>query len=81
MEVIRDHELSYVGGDTRKAQYNKMLFECIYHSLSTDRMAKVNMHDDQYTMGKAKVPSALYLLKVLIRESYLDSNATTSMIR
>ena len=81
MEVIRDHELSYVGGGTRKAQDNRMLFECVYHSLSTEGMAKINIHDDQYTMGKAQVPSALCLLKVLIRESYLDSNATTSMIR
>ena len=44
-------------------------------------MAKVNIHDDQYMIGKPKIPSALCFLKVLIRESYLDSNATTSMIR
>ena len=44
-------------------------------------MVKVNIHDDQCMIGEAKVPSALCLLKVLIRESCLDSNATTSMIR
>ena len=51
MEVIRNHENSYVGGVTRKAQDDWMLFECIYHSLSTEGMTKVNIHDDQYTIG------------------------------
>ena len=77
MEVIREHEATYVGKECRKAQNNRMLFECIYHSLSVQGMAKVNIHDDQYMIGKPKIPSALCFLKVLIRESYLDSNATT----
>ena len=81
MDVIKEYEKGYVGKQSRKAQDNRMLFECIYHSLSVQGMAKVNIHDDQYMIGKPKVPSALCFLKVLIRESYLDSNATTSMIR
>ena len=81
MEVITNHEKTYVGTESRKAQDNRMLYECIYHSLSVEGMAKVNIYDDEYMLGKPKVPSALCLLKVLIRESYLDSNATATMIR
>ena len=81
MDVIRQHEESYVGTESRKAQDNRMLYECIYHSLSVEGMAKVNIHDDEYMIGKPKTPSALCFLKVLIRESYLDSNATSTMIR
>ena len=44
-------------------------------------MAKVNIRDDEYTIGKPKTPSALCFLKVFIRKSYLDSNATASMNR
>ena len=44
-------------------------------------MSKVNIHDEEYMLGKPKTPSALCFFKILIRESYLDSNATSTMIR
>ena len=66
MDVIRQHEESYVGTESRKAQDNRMLYECIYHSLSVEGMAKVNIHDEEYVIGKPKIPSALCFLKVFL---------------
>ena len=43
MDVIRGHEESYVGTESRKAQDNRMMYECMYHSLSVEGMAKVNI--------------------------------------
>ena len=36
MDVIRVHEESYVGTESRKAQDNRMMYECMYHSLSVE---------------------------------------------
>ena len=33
MDVIKAHEGTYVGKECRKVQDNRMLFECVYHSL------------------------------------------------
>lgn len=65
----------------REAQENRLLYECIHSSLSIQGKAKLNIHRDEYHVGNPELPSGLLYLKVLIRESYLDSNATTSMIR
>jgi len=60
-----------------------MLYECIMNSLSPDGKQKINVHKNEYHLkdGNKRIPSGLSLFKVLVRESYLDSNATTSMIR
>jgi hypothetical protein len=39
------------------------------------------INEAEYMRGNPPLPSGLLFLKILIRESYLDSNATTSMIR
>jgi len=51
------------------------------NSLSSSGKAKLNIHDKQYLIGEPPIESGLCLLKILIRESHLDSNATSSMIR
>jgi hypothetical protein len=54
----------------------------LLNSLSITGKSKVNLHWKEYMLGRDKEkPSGLAFLKVLIRESYLDSNATTGMIR
>ena len=76
-----EHELTYINSDTRTAQDNCMRFTCLMNSLSSSGKAKLNIHDKQYLIGEPPIESGLCLLKILIRESHLDSNATSSMIR
>jgi len=76
-----EHELVYVSSDTRAAQDNCMLLTCLMNSLSSSGKAKLNIHDKQYLVGEPPIESGLCQLKILIRESHLDSNATSSMIR
>jgi hypothetical protein len=44
-------------------------------------MSKVRINEAEYMRGNPLLPFGLVFLKILIRESYLDSNATTSIIR
>ena len=55
-------------------------YECILNSLTVEGKAKLNVNQTEYHIGNPKLPSGLGLLKVLIRESHLDSNATSGMI-
>ena len=80
-ERIAEHEVTYINKDTRAAQDNIMLYNCLMNSLSMTGMAKLNIHDKQYILGNPPSEAGLSLLKVLIRESHLDSNATPTMIR
>ena len=80
-EAVRDKELSYIDADTRATQDTSMLYRCIMNSLSDEGIAKLNMDEEMYTLGTFQRRSGACLLKILIRESYLDSNATSSMIR
>ena len=51
------------------------------NSLSSSGKAKLNIHDKQNLFGEPPIESGLCLLKILIRECHLDSNATSSMIK
>ena len=80
-ERITEHEVTYINEGNRAAQDNIMLYNCLMNSLSMTGMAKLNMHDSQYILGDSPSEAGLSLLKVLIRESHLDSNTTSTMIR
>ena len=80
-ESVRDKEISYIDADTRATQDTSMLYRCIMNSLSDDGIAKLNVDEEMYTLGTFQRRSGVCLLKIHIRESYLDSNATSSMIR
>ena len=56
-----------------------MLHDCIMISLSKEGKTKLNVNDDLYRFGRRQ--AGVFLFKVLIRMSYLDSNVTSSMIR
>ena len=71
--------MGFIHENSRKAQDTAMLHDCIMNSLTKEGKAKLNINDDQYTFGRRQAGACL--LKVLIRESYLDSNATSSMLR
>ena len=80
---IQRHERTYWNNGYRMSQDDRMLYECIMNSLSPDGKQKINVHKNEYHLrdGNRRIPSGLCLFKVMVRESYLDSNATTSMIR
>ena len=80
-ERIVKHEKSYIFEKTRASQDNIMLFTCLMSSVSMSGRAKLTIHDSQYMIGTPPTESGLCLLKILIKESHLDSNATSSMIR
>ena len=55
-----------------------MLYHCLIGSLSKAGGTKVMVWEEQYNInGK---PSVNILLKIIIRESHLDINATTTSI-
>ena len=84
LEQVREAEQAYMFGQTRAAQDTHMLYQCLMNSLSKAGKERVLVWEDQYTitnaMGEIRESGAL-LLKVIIRESHLDTNATSSTIR
>lgn len=78
-ERIRRFERTYIGQQVRPAQDNYVLFKCLMNSLSKEGKKKVIIWKDDYTVNG--FPSGCMLLKVIIRESHLDTNATTASIR
>ena len=79
LENIKKFEETYIGNHCRSAQDTYNLYSCLMKSISEEGKAKVLIWEAEYTVG-TKVSGCL-LLKVIIRESHLDSNATTSSIR
>ena len=71
--------MRWIYENSRKAQDTAMLHDCIMNSLSKEGKAKLIINDDLYKFGRRQ--AEVCLLKVQIRKSYLDSNATSSMIR
>ena len=84
MEQIANFERSYLGGQTRAAQDSYMVFKCLMNSLSKEARMKIEAWEEEYLILNdqgTKIPSGNLLLKVIIRESHLDTNATTQSIR
>ena len=84
MEQIDAFEKSYLGAETRAAQDSYMIFKCLMSSLSKEARIKIESWEDEYMVTNDRgtvVPSGNLLLKVIIRESHLDTNATTQSIR
>jgi len=79
LEHIREYEKMYINNEGRAAQDTNMLFKCLMASLSKEGKAKILIWEDQYTVDNKM--SGVCLLKIIIRESHLDTNATTSDIR
>ena len=76
---IRAHEETYIGTPSRNAQDANLLYECIMNSISSECKAKLTIWKKEYRCGQ--LPSGNLLLKVLIRECHLDTNATVGGIR
>jgi hypothetical protein len=56
-----------------------MVYKAIMASLTEEAKNSINLFKEEFHIGRE--PSGLLLLRVIIRESHLDSNAATSVIR
>lgn len=87
LEEIDIHTKSYLFQRGRAAQDNYILYPCLFESLSPEAKNKVLLHRKDYYVTENDDPatdtmaSAIKFLKVIIRESHLDSNAKTLTIR
>jgi hypothetical protein len=79
LESIRNFEASYIDRNNRGAQDTNMLYSCLMNSISKEGKTKILIWKSQYTVNDKL--SGNLLLKVIIRESHLDTNATTATIR
>ena len=84
LSQIDAFEKSYLGTERREAQDNYMLYKCLISSLSKEARMKIEGWENEYVIRNnqgSTSPSGNLLLKVIIRESHLDTNATTQSIR
>jgi hypothetical protein len=79
LEDVESSERLYIGGQNRQAQNSYMLYKCLMASLTNEAKKKIMIWSDQYTIETHSAGVAL--LKVIVRESHLDTNATTNQIR
>ena len=79
IEEIQTHETTYISTPTRNAQDTNLLYECIMNSISPECKAKLTIWKREYRCNG--LPSGNLLLKILIRECHLDTNATVGGIR
>ena len=84
IEQISAFEKTYLGTEQRVAQDSYMLFKCLMNSLSKEARMKIEAWENEYIIENnsgSMSQSGNLLLKVIIRESHLDTNATTQSIR
>ena len=84
IEQITAFERTYLGTEQRVAQDFHMLFKCLMDSLSKEARMKIEAWENEYIIENdsgTTSQSGNLLLKVIIRESHLDTNATTQSIR
>ena len=84
IESIAEFERTYLGQELRTAQDSYMLYMCLLNSLTKEAKMKIQIWESEYIIQNqhgTRIPSGNLLLKVIIRESHLDTNATTQSIR
>ena len=83
LERIIETEEENVVNQGREAQDTYMLYKCLMASLTADARKKVTIWSSQYRIGEGNDTTCggVVLLKIIIRESHLDTNATTNQIR
>lgn len=83
LEVVRHNAVNTIQTDTRSAQEEMMLYACLHKSLTQEAANKISYFKDEYYVlcnGRPKQSGTCYL-KVIIRESYMDTNATARILR
>jgi hypothetical protein len=83
LERIVETEEENAVNQGREAQDTYMLYKCLMASLTADARKKVTIWSSQYRIGEGNDTTCggVALLKIIIRESHLDTNATTNQIR
>ena len=89
LEQITAYERTIVATETRNSQDSKLLYDILMGSLSVEGQQRIANHKTSYVLviavGANNTPThfaaGLCLLKVIIRESHLDSTATVSTTR
>ena len=76
---IRTFKDTYVRGQSRSAQDVAMLYRCLMNSISKEGKKKILVWEDQYQIGQYN--SGNLLLKIIVHESHLNTNVTSSSIR
>ena len=79
LDQVRDHVETYINQPVRAAQDSMQLYLCIKATLTKEGEASVMLKQEDFTV--LGTPSGVALLKVVINESYIDTNATTRTIR
>jgi hypothetical protein len=77
--MVRDHASTYVNSHSRNAQNSVQLYHCLMNSLSLAGRSKITIWNADYIVAGQR--SGVALLKVIIRESDLDTHATAAHIR
>jgi hypothetical protein len=79
MERIRAFERTYIHTEELTAQDTDLMHKCLLASLTEDALARIMLVEDEYHI--AGEGSGNLLLRAIIRESSLDTNATATIIR
>ena len=79
LEHLCNWETTYIHEVSRAAQDTVHLHLCLMNSLTQAEKDKVCLWSDQFILNGRE--SGILLLKVIIRESHLDTNTTTNSIR
>jgi hypothetical protein len=83
LKQVVESEMRYISLEERKAQDTYMLYHCLMASLSDEAKEKVLIWADDYQLeiDDKRYSSGVALLKVIIRESHIDTNASANQIR
>jgi hypothetical protein len=75
----REHALTYYNQQNRAAQDSMMLYTCVMNSMSRTGCNKITGFRNLYTINGTSI--GILLLKVIVRESYIDMNAMMTYIQ
>lgn len=86
IEEVRNHAAGYVFQQTRKAQDSVNLYQCLMNSLASEAKATILQFQDEYTLvdpanSKRKLKPGALLLRVMVRESHIDTKFTSREVR
>ena len=79
LRQVRDEASVYEGTENRAAQDSQMMADCLTRSLTIQARQTVTLYKKEYTVNGVKSGPAL--LRVIVRESHIDTKATTRLLR
>jgi len=79
LRYIQKFAKGYEGKTNRATQDSQMMADCIIRSLTVQARQTVTLYKQEYTINHVR--SGPCMLKVIIRESHIDTHATTRIIR